>query len=90
MTEINIDVEQDLTAVTEQINKLVEELGKVNSARDNLIQQVQNLSGVSMYLRGKIPPTDAPASPGENKQEEVTEAFERSIEYPDDEIPTQQ
>ena len=40
-----INLEQDLTTVTEQIGKLAEELNKLNAARDNLIQQIQNLSG---------------------------------------------
>ena len=76
MPEINL--EQDLTTVTEQIGKLAEELNKLNAARDNLIQQIQNLSGVAMYLRGKIEPStqDVPPTSGDD--------FERSSEYPED------
>ena len=82
MPEIN--VEQDLNAVNDQIGKLVEELNKVNSARENLIQQVQNLSGVAMYLRGKIDPSSADVqAPNEEKvQQDIEEAFDRSVEYP--------
>ena len=73
MPEIN--VEADLGAVSEQIGKLVEELNKVSQARENLVQQVQNLNGVAMYLRGKI-----------NSPEAVMdgESVERSIGVPDE------
>ena len=55
-------LEADLTSVNDQIVKLVDELNKINSAREQLIQQVQNLNGVAMYLRGKedSTPADAP------------------------------
>ena len=72
MPEINI--EADLEAVSEQIGKLVEELNKVNQARESLVQQIQNLNGVGMYLRGKI-----------NSPEAVMdgESVERSMGIPD-------
>ena len=54
----DIDIENDLNMVNDQISKLVEEVNKVNAARENLIQQVQNLNGVAMYLRGKLQPTE--------------------------------
>ena len=80
MPEIN--VEADLTSVNDQIVKLVDELNKVNAARENLIQQVQNLNGVAMYLRGKMQPTDGPSEvPLENAPEE--DPLERSAEYPE-------
>ena len=73
MPEIN--VEADLGAVSEQIGKLVEELNKVSQARENLVQQVQNLNGVAMYLRGKM----------ESPEESVDgESVERSIGVPDE------
>ena len=73
MPEINI--EADLEAVSEQIGKLVEELNKVNQARESLVQQIQNLNGVGMYLRGKI-----------NSPEAVMdgESVERSMGIPDE------
>ena len=73
MPEINI--EADLEAVSEQIGKLDEELNKVNQARESLVQQIQNLNGVGMYLRGKI-----------NSPEAVMdgESVERSIGVPDE------
>ena len=48
-----IDVQNDLKAVTEKMEALVEELNKVNAHREQLVGQVQNLQGVLMYLRGK-------------------------------------
>jgi|TARA_R110000751_G_scaffold33819_2_gene84030 chromosome segregation ATPase len=60
MAEIN--VEQDLNAVNEQTAKLVEELNKLNSARDTCIQQIQNLQGIAMYLRGKAPVEETPVN----------------------------
>jgi hypothetical protein len=51
MAEIN--VQNDLKAVTEKMEALVDELNKVNAHREQLVGQVQNLQGVLMYLRGK-------------------------------------
>jgi len=57
---MEVNVQEDLNAVNDQLQKLVEELNKVSAARENLIQQVQNLNGVAMYLRGKLPPEEEP------------------------------
>ena len=80
MSEINI--EADLTSVNDQIVKLVDELNKVNSARENLIQQVQNLNGVAMYLRGKV----QEVNPSEVPEQVVSEGvdLERKTEYPEE------
>jgi len=48
-----IDVQNDLQAVTQKMEALVDELNKVNAHREQLVGQVQNLQGVLMYLRGK-------------------------------------
>ena len=48
-----IDIPQDLAAVTEQIQKAITELQELDSKRQVLAQQIQNLNGVAMYLRGK-------------------------------------
>jgi len=48
-----IDVQNDLKAVTEKMEALVDELNKINAHREQLVGQVQNLQGVLMYLRGK-------------------------------------
>ena len=83
----DINVEADLTSVNDQIVKLVDELNKVNAAREQLIQQVQNLNGVAMYLRGKIQTEEGTDTPvyGINEPVEVTngEELDRSTEYPE-------
>ena len=50
---VEIDVNSDLAAVTEQIQKGIEELQELDGKRQQLAQQIQNLNGVAMYLRGK-------------------------------------
>ena len=92
MTEI--DLQADLNAVNEQITKMVEELNKLNAARDQMIQQVQNMNGVAMYLRGKLPPEGQPApvveeieeTPEKGKRKEKVSESEdditRTVEYP--------
>ena len=75
MTET--DVQTDLNAVNDQLTKLVDELNKINTAREQLVTQIQNLNGVAMYLRGKLP---------EDAQEQaVDDSVERQDEYPSDE-----
>ena len=85
---MEVDVQADLNAVNDQITKLVEELNKVSAARENLIQQVQNLNGVAMYLRGKLPTDEQQESPlmtpAPEAEAEVGEEFERANEYPPD------
>ena len=56
MAEVN--VEQDLDAVTGQLKILIAELQELDQNRVQLAQQVQNLNGVAMYLRGKQPVED--------------------------------
>ena len=75
---MEVNVTEDLNAVNDQLQKLVEELNKVSQARENLIQQVQNLNGVAMYLRGKLP------SDEEGTVDDTTNSTERSVEYPSD------
>ena len=79
MPEIN--VESDLTSVNDQIVKLVDELNKINAGREQLVQQIQNLNGVAMYVRGKI------SQPDEGSVVLPTEDpdLDRSSEYPEDE-----
>ena len=75
MTET--DVQGDLNAVNDQLTKLVDELNKINAAREQIVTQIQNLNGVAMYLRGKLP---------EDAQEQaVDDSVERQDEYPSDE-----
>ena len=52
----DIDVAQDLATVSEQIQKAVAELQELDGKRQTLAQQIQNLNGIAMYLRGKENP----------------------------------
>jgi cell division protein FtsB len=56
MAEVN--VEQDLDAVTEQLKILIAEIQELDQNRVQIAQQIQNLNGVAMYLRGKQPVED--------------------------------
>jgi len=79
---MDVNVQEDLNAVNDQLAKLVEELNKVNQAREQLITQVQNLNGVSMYLRGKLPPEEQEEMEQEVSVVEEPDVLERSNEYP--------
>ena len=79
---MDVNIQEDLNTINNQITKLVEELNKMTAARENLVTQVQNLNGVAMYLRGKLPPEEAPNVPPE-MLENSPQDLERSIEYPD-------
>ena len=79
---MEVDVQADLNAVNDNIAKLVDELNKVNAARENLIQQVQNLNGVAMYLRGKLPPTEESVLEDSEVSNEEENEFDRTAEYP--------
>ena len=86
---MEVDVDQDLNAVNDQLTQMVEELNKVNQQREQLIQQVQNLNGIAMYLRGKLPPEEGkegeqsePIVPIEGEIVESENSLERSNEYP--------
>jgi len=91
---MEINLQDDLNSVTEQVNKLVDELNKMANAREGLVQQIQNLNGVAMYIRGKLPPEDQVSNtvPTEIKEEtkktmskkKKAQDFERTAEYPPD------
>ena len=77
---MDINVQDDLNAVNDQLTTIVEELNKVNQTREQLVQQVQNLNGIAMYLRGKLPPEEG-AEEVETSANIVGEV-ERTDEYP--------
>jgi len=79
---MEVNVQEDLNAVNDNLQKLVEELNKISAARENLIQQIQNLNGVAMYLRGKLPPDEQPVIDGETKEEDADKTLDRANEYP--------
>jgi hypothetical protein len=78
---MEVNIQDDLNAVIDQLQKLVEELNKVSAARENLVQQIQNLNGVAMYLRGKLPPDERVVPEGLETPPETAD-LDRSIEYP--------
>ena len=49
----DINIQQDLVQVTSQIEAMVGQLTKLNTERESLTQQIHNLNGIAMYLRGK-------------------------------------
>ena len=48
-----IDVTNDLEQVNKQLEDYVGQLNTLNTQRDQLTQQIHNLNGIAMYLRGK-------------------------------------
>ena len=69
MAEVNID--QDLEAITAQLQLLLTELQELDQKRTQVAQQIQNLNGVAMYLRGKQPePAEAEVTETTPTQEE--------------------
>ena len=75
---VDINVQNDLDAVNNQIETMTEELRKVEAARENIITQITNLQGVSMYLRGKLATDDTEVEVVEE------EDLERSVETPEE------
>ena len=74
-----IEVQNDLNAVNNQIETFAEELRKIDAARENIVTQLTNLNGGSMYLRGKL------ATDEEVVKEEFSEDdLERTSEYPEE------
>ena len=71
MTEI--DVVQDLNTVSEQVRNLGVQLQEMDSQRVVLIQQIQNLNGVLMYLRGKSTPSEPVDEPVVDEDTSATE-----------------
>ena len=49
----DINVEGDLEQVNKQLETLVGQLSRLNTLRELLTQQIHNLNGIAMYLRGK-------------------------------------
>ena len=71
-----IDVEQDLVQINTQLEDLVAQANKLNQDREALMQNIHNLNGIAMYLRGK-------QQEGESTNG-VAEDFARSEGYPEE------
>ena len=60
----DIDVVKELEIVTQELTKMVEEAQKVEGNLKQISQQIQQLNGVAMYLRGKQPATPVGSEEG--------------------------
>ena len=54
----DVNIEQDLESVMSELSRLVAEAQKLEATKTQLTQQIQQLNGVAMYLRGKQPVTE--------------------------------
>ena len=77
---MNINIQEDLSILNEQIGKLVDELNKLNQQREALLQQIQQLNGAAMYLRGKSDPEGLIEAQISQEEDDLT----RSVEYPNE------
>jgi len=66
----DVDIDTDLAQINQQLEQLVGQLNQLNTQRDQLTQQIHNLNGIAMYLRGKLPPADAPVEVSDNNVSE--------------------
>jgi len=78
----DIDVEQDLVQINTQLEELVAKANELNTQRENLMQQIHNLNGIAMYLRGKQQ-EEQPDSPNG-----TIDNLERSEGYPEEMLAT--
>jgi len=76
-----IDVEQDLVQVNQQLEQLVAQANELNTQREALMQQIHNLNGIAMYLRGK-------QQENESLNGVVEENLDRSEGYPEELLAT--
>ena len=77
----DIDLEQDLAQVNQQLEQLVAQANELNTQRESLMQQIHNLNGIAMYLRGKQQENESPNGV-------VEENLERSEGYPEELLAT--
>ena len=50
---MDINVTEDLSILTNQIQQKIAELEQLTTKREQLTQEIHHLNGVAMYLRGK-------------------------------------
>ena len=74
----DIDVEQDLTQINTQLEQLVAQANELNQQRETLMQQIHNLNGIAMYLRGKQQENEPESTYGTVD----VDSLERSEQYP--------
>ena len=78
----DIDVANDLVQVNTQLEELVAKANELNTQRETLMQQIHNLNGIAMYLRGKQQEEQPESTNG------IAEDFERSEGYPEELLAT--
>ena len=66
----DVDIDTDLAQINQQLDQLVGQLNQLNTQRAQLTQQIHNLNGIAMYLRGKLAPVDAPVEVSDNNVSE--------------------
>ena len=78
---VDVDVETELTQVTTQLEQLVVEYNKKDAEMKQLMQNIQNLNGIAMYLRGKIEGTtpQAEISPNNTSHAEIPDTAEITL-----------
>ena len=74
----DIDVEQDFTQINTQLEQLVAQANELNQQRETLMQQIHNLNGIAMYLRGKQQENEPESTNGTVD----VDSLERSEQYP--------
>ncbi len=55
-----VDINTDLEQINRQLEQLVGQLNTKKSEVEQLTQQIHNLNGIAMYLRGKLEPVGEP------------------------------
>ena len=77
-----IDINNDLAQINSQLEELVAKANELNQQRETLMQQIHNLKGIAMYLRGKQQEEQSDSPNG------LVENFERSEGYPEEILAT--
>jgi peptidoglycan hydrolase CwlO-like protein len=77
----DIDVEQDLAQINQQLEQLVAQANELNTQRETLMQNIHNLNGIAMYLRGKQQENESP-------NDVVEDNLDRSEGYPEELLAT--
>ena len=50
---VEVDVQAELVQINQQLEQLVTQYNQQEAQLKQLMQQIQNLNGIAMYLRGK-------------------------------------
>ena len=67
---MDINVTEDLSILTNQIQQKIAELEQLGTRREQLAQEIHNLNGVAMYLRGKQQGEAEESPPDTNNEED--------------------